>query len=496
MARRSWQGRSEGACLWHVTERERRHGRRNAAGPDVTARARTNPRGRPAPARGTRPRTPAGTSTARGARRPATATAHRTVSQVAVASVTCTQTMSEGSLSSYWTLPTSPWAASRTPRTVSGSSMRELASRWRCSSHTPITITPNTAAIVACWWTVQLSVRAPLKCRRWTTWPVNPPECGPAAVAAVPAKIVSAPSGASARTDHTPTPVAGDRTRSGLEGRAPGQRHGRDENHHRQREVAHHEAGREVLPDGEAAQDGLGEHAQRKERRQDRQISPIRTARERQHGRHHRDQAHDAGDRPVSELDQGVGAERRQRGSPAFRPVLAAQPGVGQPDRRAGQHDQGQRAERHVGDAAVLGGGDGEAVEHSTPNGIGHGHQRRSARRSASTIRSIELLEGERRPPAQPPARSARVADPRGWFAGALQAGVEADVVLGAQTNVGKRPFGELEHRVADPAGEDVVVRLVLLEHQPGPQHHVAGERPVADRRHVARALPPRPALA
>ena len=30
MARRSWQGRSEGAGLWHVTERGRRHGRRDA----------------------------------------------------------------------------------------------------------------------------------------------------------------------------------------------------------------------------------------------------------------------------------------------------------------------------------------------------------------------------------------------------------------------------------------------------------------------------------
>ncbi len=34
---------------------------------------------------------------------------------------------------------------------------------------------------------------------------MKPPEWGPAAVAAVPAKIVSAPSGISPRTDHTPT---------------------------------------------------------------------------------------------------------------------------------------------------------------------------------------------------------------------------------------------------------------------------------------------------
>ena len=45
--------------------------------------------------------------------------------------------------------------------------------------------------------------------------PVNPPECGPAAVAAVPAKIVSAPNGRSARTDQTAT-------RSSERGRDPG----------------------------------------------------------------------------------------------------------------------------------------------------------------------------------------------------------------------------------------------------------------------------------
>ena len=44
---------------------------------------------------------------------------------------------------------------------------------------------------------------------------MTPPECGPAAVAAVPAKIVSAPSGSRARTDHTPS-------RSFESGRDPG----------------------------------------------------------------------------------------------------------------------------------------------------------------------------------------------------------------------------------------------------------------------------------
>jgi hypothetical protein len=42
----------------------------------------------------------AGTDATRGTSRPAAATAHRSASQVSVASVTCTQTMSSGSRSS------------------------------------------------------------------------------------------------------------------------------------------------------------------------------------------------------------------------------------------------------------------------------------------------------------------------------------------------------------------------------------------------------------
>ena len=44
------------------------------------------------------------------------------------------------------------------------------------------------------------------------------------------------------------------------------------------------------------------------------------------------------------------------------------------------------------------------------------------------------------------------------------------------QADVGEGLLGELEHRVADAAGEDVVAGLVLLEHQPRPEHDVAGE--------------------
>ena len=39
---------------------------------------------------------------------------------------------------------------------------------------------------------------------------------------------------------------------------------------------------------------------------------------------------------------------------------------------------------------------------------------------------------------------------------------------------------GELGDRVRDAAGEDVIVGLILLQHQPGAAHRVSGERPVA----------------
>ncbi len=46
---------------------------------------------------------------------------------------------------------------------------------------------------------------------RWTRWPEEPPACGPATVAAVPSKIVTAPSGASRQIVQNEYPVAGAR---------------------------------------------------------------------------------------------------------------------------------------------------------------------------------------------------------------------------------------------------------------------------------------------
>ena len=103
-----------------------------------------------------------------------------------------------------------------------------------------------------------------------------PPACGPAAVAAVPRKIVSAPSGSSARTAHTPSAVERPRPLARLVARAPGQRRGRDEDQHREREVAHHEAGREVVADREAAEHRLADDAERQQHAERGEVAPER----------------------------------------------------------------------------------------------------------------------------------------------------------------------------------------------------------------------------
>ena len=135
-------------------------------------------------------------------------------------------------------------------------------------------------------------------------------------------------------------PVAGPRPRARLVGAAPRERHRRDQNEHRQREVRHHEAGREVLADREPAEHRLCDHEQRQAAGEPREVAAERLARERQHrgdDGHHSDHP---GDGAVAELDQRVRAERRQRASPALGPVRAPEARVGQPDGRAGQHDQ------------------------------------------------------------------------------------------------------------------------------------------------------------
>ena len=70
---------------------------------------------------------------------------------------------------------------------------------------------------------------------------------------------------------------------------------------------------------------------------------------EREPGREREEDA-DEGDHPVPELDEGVVPLLRVRLVPAARPVLAAEPGAGQPHERAGGHDEEERAARRRGE--------------------------------------------------------------------------------------------------------------------------------------------------
>ena len=158
--------------------------------------------------------------------------------------------------------------------------------------------------------------------------------------------------------------VIGTGARPGFVGAAPGERDGRDQDHHREAEMGHHEPRREVLEDGEAAEHGLRHDAERQQQRQPREVPAVRSARERQDRGDHRDHADDSRNRAVAELDQRMGAERRQRRAAALGPVLTAEPRIGQPHGGAGQDDQRQRRERDVGDASELGRGNGDPVKH------------------------------------------------------------------------------------------------------------------------------------
>ena len=104
----------------------------------------------------------------------------------------------------------------------------------------------------------------------------------------MPAKIVSAPSAASARTDHHERPVGGRAARAlrvalGLVERvawrrpsgAPGEQGGGRDDQHRQREVAHHPAVVEIAAHGQAPEDRLADHAERQQRAEPHQIAPV-----------------------------------------------------------------------------------------------------------------------------------------------------------------------------------------------------------------------------
>ena len=211
-----------------------------------------------------------------------------------------------------------------------------------------------------------------------------PPACGPAAVATVPKKIVSAPSGSSARTAHTLQAVEHARPLARLVARAPGQRDGGHEDQHRERVVAHDEAGREVVADREAAEHGLADDAERQQHAEPREVAAERPPPERQRARGDRGEPDEARDQPVAVLDPRVRLERRRDAAVALGPVRAAEPGAGQADRRAREDDQRQRGERDLGDALVRAGvstGAGGSIEAKASVGAADAPPPASARR-------------------------------------------------------------------------------------------------------------------
>ena len=293
--------------------------------------------------------------------RPAASVAHSSASHVVAASATWIHTSSAGSSSSVLQAADDALRR-RSARTVAVSAPLHLAvapAPARAATTRATAATPEHASRSArAGATAQSSVSAPRHSRRSISSPVPaPPACGPAAVAAVPTKIVTAPSGSSAA--HRPRRQAVAVAR----GRSPGSQRARqasatagDEDEHREHVVPHDEAGREVVAHGEAAEHGL-----RRPRRAA-AAAPI-SARSRRNGRAaegasrpaaDRGEADEARQQAVAELDHGVRLERRQRPCRALRPVGQPRPEPVSAHRRAGEHDQRQEDERDLRDVPVL----------------------------------------------------------------------------------------------------------------------------------------------
>ena len=179
----------------------------------------------------------------------------------------------------------------------------------------------------------------PVQCLRALATPARsmtspvpaPPACGPDAVAAVPRKMVAAPSGTRARTAQTVTrgrSTAGGCLPPRLAGaiaREEGDGGGQEQ--HRQDVVPHDEAGREVVLDGEAAEDRLADDAERQQQA-DRGPRSRRYGRRRKApSRRRRREADDARQHAVAELDERVGLELGvEGGRRALRPVGQPRP--------------------------------------------------------------------------------------------------------------------------------------------------------------------------
>ena len=295
----------------------------------------------------------------RGAGRPAAAVAHSSASQVSAASATWTQTISAGPSSAYWIPPTAPWAAIRTAATATGAlhvGGRTAAAQQdedgddRDAEHgrePPVLVDRP----------VERAEPLPLQAVDRVARP------GAAGVRPRRGRGGAEEDRERAEREqgaHRPHARAVEHARplARLVARAPGQRDGGHEDQHRERVVAHDEAGREVVADREAAEHGLADDAQRQQHADPREVAAERPPPERQRARRDGGEPDEAGDQPVAVLDPGVRLERRRDAAVALGPVRAAEPGAGQADRRAREDDQRQRDERDLGDALVGAGGE------------------------------------------------------------------------------------------------------------------------------------------
>ena len=123
-------------------------------------------------------------------------------------------------------------------------------------------------------------------------------------------------------------PVAGAPPLPGFVARAPGQREGGVEQHHREDEVGHHQPRGEVVLDDEGAEDRLADHSQRQQGAEQGQVPAVGAAEEGEHAGGDHGEADEPGQEPVAVLDHRVGFERRRRAAVAAGPVRAAEAGV------------------------------------------------------------------------------------------------------------------------------------------------------------------------
>ena len=140
-------------------------------------------------------------------------------------------------------------------------------------------------------------------------------------------------------------PVAGAPPLPGLVARAPGEREGGVEQHHREDEVGHHQPRRQVVLDDQGAEDRLADHAQRQQGAEQRQVPAVGAAEEGEDAGGDHGEADEPGQQPVAVLDHRVGVERRHRAAVALGPVRAAEAGAGEAHAGAGEDDQRQRGE-------------------------------------------------------------------------------------------------------------------------------------------------------